>query len=109
MTNTLDGLFNLQNEETTVKIGNGERLTSSIVGTLKATVEQVDRSKIEVTLKNVAYVPELTRNLFSITKALENGFKLSNKGNIMMLSKGTKMVKFDRLQRTKMDSVLGYK
>ena len=101
MTNTLDGLFNLQNEETTVKIGNGERLTSSIVGTLKATVEQVDGSKIEVILKNVAYVPELTRNLFSITKALENGFKLSNKGNIMILSKGTKMVKFDRLQRTK--------
>ena len=52
-------------------------------------------------LKNVAYVPELTRNLFSITKALENGFKLSNKGNIMILSKGTKTVKFDRLQRTK--------
>jgi hypothetical protein len=59
MTNTLDGLFNLQNEETTVKIGNGERLTSSIVGTLKATVEQVDGSKIEVTLKNVAYIPDV--------------------------------------------------
>ena len=71
MTNTLDGLFNLQKEETIVKIGNGEKLMSSIVGTLKATVKQVEGSKLDVTLKNVVYVPELTRNLFSVTKALE--------------------------------------
>ena len=58
MKNTLDGLYNLFKEETIVKIGNADRLTLSIVGTLKVTVEQVDRSKIEVTLKNVAYVPK---------------------------------------------------
>ena len=54
-----------------------------------------------MTLKNAAFVPELATNLFSITKAMENGFEVSSKGNIMRLSKGSKMVKFDRLQTTK--------
>ena len=58
---------------------------STVVGTLKATVEQKDGSKIDVILKNVAYVPELTRNLFSITKAMENGFKISSVGNLLRL------------------------
>ena len=101
MKNTIDGLFDLRNEETIVKIGNGEGLKSTTVGTLRAIVEQTDGTKIDVTLKNVAYVPELATNLFSITKAMENGFKVSSTGNILRLSKGTKMVKFDRLQKTK--------
>jgi hypothetical protein len=87
MTNTLDGLVNLQNEKTTVKIGNGESLISSIVGTSKATVEQANGSKMDVTLKDVAFVPALTTNLFSITKALENGFKVSSAGNTLRLSR----------------------
>jgi hypothetical protein len=78
MKNTIDGLFDLRKEETIVNIGNGEGLKSTIFGTLRATVEQTDGSKIDVILKNVAYVPELTRNLFSITKAMENGFKVSS-------------------------------
>ena len=101
MKNTIDGLFDLRKEETIVRIGNGEGLKSTTVGTLRAIVEQADRTRLDVTLKNVAYVPELSTNLFSITKAMENGFEISSKGNIMSLSKGSKMVKFDRLQKTK--------
>jgi hypothetical protein len=109
MKNTIDGLFDLRKEETFVKIGNGEGLKSTTFGTLKATVEQADGTKMDVTLKNVAYVPELATNLLSITKAMENGFKVSSTGNILRLSKGSKIVKFDRLQKTKMEFVLGYK
>ena len=68
MKNTMDGLFDLHNEETIVKIGNGTGLKSTLVGTLKATVEQTDGVKIDVTLKNVACFLELSANLFSITK-----------------------------------------
>jgi hypothetical protein len=49
----------------------------------------------------VAYVPELSINLLSITKAMENGFQVSNQGNIMSLTKGSVMIKFDKLQKTK--------
>ena len=100
MKNTLDGLYNLQKEEITVKIGNGLRLKSTTIGSLKGIVEQNDGTKINVVLNDVAYVPELTANLFSITKALQNGFKLSNEENIMILSKGSKTIKFDNLQKT---------
>jgi hypothetical protein len=68
MKNTIDGLFDLRKEETIVKIGNGEKLTSTIVGTLKAIVEQTDGSKIDVTLNNVAYVPELTKIYSALQK-----------------------------------------
>ena len=78
-------------KKTPAKIENGVRLKSTIVGTLKATVDQADGSKTDVKLKNVAYVPELTRNLFSITKAIDKGFKVLNIANILRLSKGSKM------------------
>jgi hypothetical protein len=72
MKNTLDGLFDLHKEETIVKIGNETELKSTTVKTLKATAEQADGTKIDVTLKFFAYVPELETNLFSITKAREH-------------------------------------
>jgi hypothetical protein len=99
MENNLDGLFDLCKEETIVKNGNGTGLKSTTVGTLKATVEQADGTNIDVTFKNVACVPELATNLFSITKAMENGFEVTSKGNIMRLSKGSVMVEFDKLQK----------
>ena len=95
MKNTIDGLFDLRKEETIIRIGNGEGLKSTTIGTLKAIVEQADGTKMDVILKNVAYVPDLATNLFSITKAMENGFEVSSKGNIMSLSKGSKVIKLD--------------
>jgi hypothetical protein len=50
-------------------------------------VLQVNGSKFEVTLKEVKYVPELWVNLFSMNKALKNGFKLSNDGISICISK----------------------
>jgi hypothetical protein len=39
---------------------------------------------------------------------MENSFEVSNKENIMKLSKGSKMIKFDKLPK-KQDAVLEYK
>lgn len=101
MKNTLDELCDLCKEETTVKIGNRTGLKLTTIGTLQAILEQEDGTKVEVMLKNVAYVPELASNLLSIIKALENNFKLSNKGNILILSKGSKTIKFDNFRKTR--------
>ena len=101
MKNTLEGLYDLREEETTIQIGNGKNLKSTTTGTLKATVQQLDGTAVDVKLENVAYVPELSINLFSITKAIGKGFQVSNKGNIMRLTKGLMTIKFDKLQKTK--------
>ena len=106
MTNTIDGLYVLREKETMVQIGNGKKLKSTTVGTLKTIAQQHDRTTVEVKLNNVAYVPELSFNLFSITKAMENGFQISSKGNIISLTKGLKTIKFDKIQKTKTGFVL---
>jgi hypothetical protein len=53
-----------------------------------------------VTLEEVKYVPELWVNLFSISKALKNGFDLRNKGLMILLKKGTVSITFDRVIKT---------
>ena len=78
MTNTIEGLYNLREEDTVVQIGNGKKLKSTTVGTLKTIAQQLDGTTIDVKLSNVVYVPELSFNLFSITKAMENGFQVSS-------------------------------
>jgi hypothetical protein len=55
------------------------------------------------------YFLELWINLFSIGKALKNGFNLSNDGEIIKLSKGNVTLTFDKVVRTKNDFVPGIK
>jgi hypothetical protein len=55
----------------------------------------------------VKYAPGLFVNLFSIGKALKNGFKISNKGCIISLQKGDSMISFDRMLPTERDFVSG--
>jgi hypothetical protein len=62
-----------------------------------------------VTLKEVKYAPELWVNLFSISKALKNGFDFSNKGLMISLKKGSVSVTFDRVIKTVNGSISGMK
>jgi hypothetical protein len=62
-----------------------------------------------VTLKEAKYVPELWVNLISISKALKNGFNLSNKGLIISLKKQSVSVTFDRVTKTVSGSISGIK
>jgi gag-polypeptide of LTR copia-type len=95
--NFLEGLQDVKtiNEEITVR--NGKTMMNTKVGNLKCRVEQLDGSSLDVTLNEVKYVPDLWINLFSINKALKNGFNLSNKGITICLSKGPVSVSFDRI------------
>ena len=51
-------------------------------------------------LKEVKYVHELWVNLFSINKALKNGFKLRNNGVSICPSKGSVSISFDQIIST---------
>jgi hypothetical protein len=48
-------------------------------------------------------------NLFSISKALKNGFDLSNKWLMINLNKGSVSVTFDRVNKTVNGSISGIK
>ena len=78
--NFKEGLFDTREINEEITIGNGKSMIAAKVGSLKCKIIQVDGSSLDVTLHEVKYVPELWVNLFSINKALKNGFNLSNKG-----------------------------
>jgi hypothetical protein len=74
------GLFGLKEINEKINVLNGKSMKAIKVGTLKCHVIQLNGSSVDLTLKEVKYVQELWMNLFSISKALKNGFNLSNKG-----------------------------
>jgi hypothetical protein len=53
-----------------------------------------------VTLNNVEYFPEICSNLFSVNKALKNGFKLTNDEVIVSLMKKHATLTFDQVIKT---------
>jgi hypothetical protein len=53
-----------------------------------------------VSLKNVKFVPGICSNLFSLNKALMNGFTLSNNGVTVSLSKKHVTLTFDVVIKT---------
>jgi hypothetical protein len=56
------------------------------VGTIRLEVIQRNGQRSIITLNNCKYIPELRNNLFSITKALTMGWKISNTGIKLVLS-----------------------
>ena len=71
------------------------------IGKLRCNVEQVNGKIFQVVLQDVKYVPELWVNLFSINKALKDGFKIGNDGIVIHLTKGSTTLSFDRILNTK--------
>jgi hypothetical protein len=82
---SIDGMFNIQDIDEKVTIGNGEEMVATMVGSLRRCVIQVDGSTLNIMINDVKFLPELCANLFSVNKALKNRFKLSNKNKKISL------------------------
>jgi hypothetical protein len=80
------GLFDIKDINEMITLGNGESMKARKVGSLKFHVIQLNGFSVNVKFKEFKYVPELWVNLFSISKALKNGFDLSNKGLMISLN-----------------------
>ena len=76
---TLDGLTDFTKTETIISVGNGIKLMSKPQEFSSAQFCTKYGTEQDILLHNVPYLPSLTYNLLSITKALENGFHKSNK------------------------------
>ena len=87
MTNSLEGMFDLKKDQGHVRIGDGKLMTSVKIGRKRMPVMQKNGETKEVTLQNVKYVPELWTNLFSITSAMNLGFKVSGEKNACICQK----------------------
>jgi hypothetical protein len=69
-----EGLMNIKEICDNITVGNGKTMTATKVGDLQCKVIQLDGSGLDVTLYEVKYVPELWMSLFSLNKALKNGY-----------------------------------
>ena len=74
--NSEEGLYDYTTILEEITVGNGNKMLSKKVGSLRCMVQPKHGEKFVVILKDVKFVPELWVNLFSISKALKNGFNL---------------------------------
>jgi hypothetical protein len=82
MRGSLEGMFNLKPYVTDIMVGNNDAMSSFSMGNYLGIVIKPDGSTMNLTLKDVLYIPKLMVNLFSLTKALETkGVQLSSKDN----------------------------
>ena len=102
MTGSLAGMFDLQDIQESITVGNGQCTKATKIGKKRGTVKTMDGKQRDIVLTNVKYVPDLAPyNLFSITYALSNGFMIGNKGETIYLKKGDFVLTFDKKIPTK--------
>jgi hypothetical protein len=102
-------MFSLKDFAETITVGNGNSMTATKVGSLRRCVVQLNGSTLNITINEVNYVPHLCANLFSINKAIKNGFNLRNNGTSIGLAKGSASITFDRIINTLSGSISGIK
>ena len=113
MTNSLEGLFDVQDNTSGVKLGDGKLITSVKTGKLRGIIEQKDGTRTELVLSNVRYVPSLSCNLFSMLAAMDKGCKLDggkrDGKTVLKLTKGDMKIVFDQRIKTANMDLLGVK
>ena len=92
VTNDSNGMFDCRRIHLYLKISNGKHLYSSMIGKKKASIVQANGSTVDLILHDCLYIPDICTNLFRITKALCEGWKLSNHGLQMVLSRSNQIL-----------------
>ena len=66
-------LYDWKTIDSDIQIGDGKLLSAHKIEKLQLTVIQTSGAQQQIVLNEVQFVPDLAINLFSITKALDNG------------------------------------
>ena len=93
--NSDKGILDIKEVSESITVGNGKTMEATKIWNPRCDVEQVNGK--EVVLQDLKYVRELWVSLFSIYKALKNGFKVGNDGIIIHLTKENAALSFNRI------------
>jgi len=105
--NSDEGLFDTKVISDKITVANGKKMQGIKIGKLRCDVKQRDGISFQITPQEVKFVPELWINLFSINKALKNGFQIGSDGIIIQLTKETTRLAFDQVVNKKNGFVSG--
>ena len=105
MGNVDDGMADVVEINEPIKVGNGDKARAIKKGTLPLMLLQKNGDTIDIALEDYKYSPQLGVCLFSLTKAIEKGWMLSNQGLKIILRKGIASIEFDRIMKTR-DGIL---
>lgn len=112
ITNDDTYLFNMRetNRNDSITVGNGVTLPVQKIGDLQMTCMQPNNVKATILLQNVKYVPEMMVNLFSLTRVMTDGRKLtSNKKYIGIIKNGSTLWFNHMLHKNKGELLVGAK
>ena len=105
MGNIDDGMVNVEEIDEPIKVGNGNKARALKKGSLPLMLLQRNGDTMDIVLDDYKYSPQLGVCLFSLTKAIEKGWSISNQALDIILTKGNTRIMFDKVTRTK-DGVL---
>jgi len=80
ITTSYIGLFDIQNVNEPVQVGDGKFVYATKIGKLMVEYSTQKGDKYSILLKNVKYIPGFLSNLFSLTAALMKNCLISNEG-----------------------------
>ena len=100
LTNNMEGMHNVKEVNIPINMGNGKAILLTARGDKRLQVEQIDGSKFYLNVEGVLYGKKVAYNLFSITKALQNGAELQSEGKTIILKKNNKNLHFDRILKS---------
>jgi hypothetical protein len=106
---SMDGMFNIQDIDEKVTVGNGDKMVAKKVGSLRRRVIQLDASTLDIVINKVKYLPDLCANLFSVNKAIKNGFDLRNEGESISFTKRSSSITFDSIFKSLDGTISGIK
>ena len=97
LTNSLEGMFELQDINSSISLGDATELSAVKVGKLRVLIKQLNGDSLSVVLDEVKFVPGLAYNLFSLSKIIHRkGFTVVGSSSGYHVSKGDREFTFDR-------------
>jgi hypothetical protein len=107
--NTDVGMFDYEDINEKVTVGNGKTVWAKKQGKICLTVIQMDGSTAKFVLHNYQFVPMLDCKLFAIIKSMEQDFKISNDRPSIIISRGKLRITFDWIMCTRGGCLCGVK
>jgi len=92
ITKSDDNMYDIKDTKDNIIVANGTKVEITKIGKIKLR----DRNNNTITLKNVAYVPEIQKNLISFTKLMDKDSTMITDDASMTIKKGEHELRFEK-------------